>query len=325
MRAARPRSAAVGTPRLLACDLDGTLLDETGSLRTAVRDAVVAVRAAGVEVVLATGRSPWAVADTARALGLRGPQIVMNGGAFVSPVTCEVAWARRLGPELVAEALAFSRALGSAPLLGFLDGHAKVRGGGRDAEIPDFAAGPRLRQVDSLEALAGDGPIRVYVPTSPGEHARALAEAIDWFGGRASVVYSDQFGFEIMLPDTNKGAAVRRVAAAARIEREEVAAIGDGPNDREMLAYAGSSAALLPAPGSLPVKGAILAEATQVVSSSADDGALEALRLFFPELDLGPIRPRPLRPGRGPAVEARAARRPDHDDDPEPDLDLTAA
>jgi Cof subfamily protein (haloacid dehalogenase superfamily) len=325
MRAIRQRPADMYMPRLLACDLDGTLLDETGSLRPAVRNAIVAVRAAGVEVVLATGRSPWAVAEIARALGMRGPQIVMNGGAYVSPVTCEVVWARRLDPELVIEGLAFASGLGSSPLLGFLDGHARQRAEAGESETPDFAVGPRLRQVDSLQALAGDGPVRVYVPTSPREHGRAVAEAVDWFGGRASIVFSDRYGFEIMLPGTNKGEALRRIAAAMRIDREQVAAVGDGPNDREMLEYAGSSAALLPIPGSAPRKGPILAEATRVVPSSAHDGAVEAIRLFFPRLDLGPIRPLPLRPVRQPAAQVGATRPPDWDDDPEPDLDQPAA
>jgi hypothetical protein len=331
MMAIQPRSAAVRTPRLLACDLDGTLLDEAGILRPSVRSAIIAVKAAGIQVVLSTGRSPWAVTDIARQLGLRGPQIVMNGGAFVSPVTCEVGWARRLDRELVIDGLAFAGELGSSPLLGFLDGHVRqrIRPGRAGAEAadgtPDFALGPRLRHVESLESQAGDGPIRVYIPTSPNEHTRAVAEAVDWFGGRASVVYSDQFGFEIMAPGTNKGEALRRVAGSLRLGREHVAAMGDGPNDREMLAFAGHSAALLPVDGSAVVPGSILAEATRVVSSSAYDGALEALRFFFPDLGFEPVRPRPMRPGGIPLVQAGTARPPGWDDDPEPDLGLTAA
>jgi Cof subfamily protein (haloacid dehalogenase superfamily) len=311
-------------PRLLACDLDGTLLDETGALRPAVIAAIESVRAAGIHVVLATGRNPWAVADTAHALGLPGPQIVMNGGAFVSPVTSEVAWARRLEPELVLEAIAVARGLETAPLLGFLDSHARERAA-ETAARPDFATGPRFRHVDTIEALAGDGPIRVYLPTPPEMHARALAEARDRFGGRASIVYSDELGFEVMEPRTNKGEALRRVAAALGVDRSEVAAIGDGPNDREMLAFAGRSAALLPNSGAGYVGGSILSDGTQVVAPSARDGAVEAMRLFFPDLDLGPT-PRGLgRLGHPAAASLGAVTRFGRDDDPEPDLSRTAA
>ncbi len=310
-------------PRLLACDLDGTLLDETGTLRPAVIAAIATVRAAGINVVLATARNPWAVADIARDLSLTGPQILMNGGAFASPATGEVAWARSLESELVLDAIAFGRGLGTAPLLGFLDCHARERAAEGTAE-PDFAAGLRLRHVDTLEALAGDGPIRVYLPTAPAEHARSVAEATDRFGGRASIVFTDPAGFEIMQPATNKGEALRRVAAAMGIGPSDVAAIGDGPNDREMLAFAGRSAALLPNSDGAIVDRSILAEGTRVVSPSAREGAVEAMRLLFPDLDLGPIKPGSLRPGRAAAGDA-VARRPDVEGGSEPDLSQTAA
>ena len=310
-------------PRLLACDLDGTLLDETGVLRPAVISAIDAVRAAGIHVVLATGRNAWAVAETARALGLTGPQIVMNGGAYVSPVTGEVVWARRLEPKLALEAIALARDLETSPLLGFLDGHVRERAAEGTAETPDFAVGSRLQHVDSLDALAGHGPIRVYLPTPPELHARAMAEARDRFRDRAAIVYTDEFGFEIMQPGTNKGVALRQVAAALEIERDYVAAIGDGPNDREMLAFAGRSAALLPNSGSLPTGGSILAGATRVVSPSAHNGAVEAMRLFLPDLDLG-ANSSNLREIGDPAA-VRVARVLSPDRDPEPDLSRTAA
>lgn len=214
MMAVQPRSAAVRTPRLLACDIDGTLLDEAGLLRPSVRSAIIAVKAAGIQVVLSTGRSPWAVTDIARQLGLRGPQIVMNGGAFVSPVTCEVGWATRLDRELVIDGLAFAGGLGSSPLLGFLDGHARqrIRPGLAGAEAadgtPDFALGPRLRHADSLESLAGDGPIRIYIPTSPSQHARV--RDVSWLANRLAVLKGIA---------KRRGGSIHAIAALSNLER----------------------------------------------------------------------------------------------------------
>jgi Cof subfamily protein (haloacid dehalogenase superfamily) len=327
MTLAKPRALEVGAPRLVACDIDGTLLDPGGCLRPAVKAAIEAVRAAGVEVVLATGRSPWAVAETARTLGLDGPQIVMNGGACVSPVTGQLVWARRLAPELVADGLEFAAGSGASPLLGFLDGNVRRRAAGVRTDEPDFAGGSRLREVDSLVELADRGPVRLYVPTPPEEHARMLAEAAGWFGDRASIVHSDALGLEIMAPGTNKGRALRAVAATLGIDRRQVAAIGDGPNDREMLAYAGRSAALLPAPDSIPGGGLIPSGGTLIVPSSAHDGAVEALRFFFPRLKIGPGQETVAAPAarHRSVVELRRPGSSDWDDDPEPDLGLSAA
>jgi hydroxymethylpyrimidine pyrophosphatase-like HAD family hydrolase len=112
-----------------------------------------------------------------------------------------------------------------------------------------------------------------------------VADARDWFGERASIVFGDDSGFEVMSPRTNKGEALKAVADSMGLDRSQVAAMGDGPNDVEMLAYAGQSAALLPAPGAPPICGRLLREATVVLPSSAQDGAVEALRRFFPRLD----------------------------------------
>jgi 5-amino-6-(5-phospho-D-ribitylamino)uracil phosphatase len=263
-------------PKLLACDIDGTLLDPAGILRPAVRAAIDRIRAAGVTVVLATGRSPWATADVCRRLGLDGPQITMNGGTFGSPLTGELVWARRMSTEAVRDAVAFARRLDSVPLFCFLNRHAIEAPDGRPLEVPDFAVGPHLRTVRSVDAIAGHGPIRVYIPTGPARHRAALRAARDRLRPRASVVWSDTEGLEVLAPGTNKGEALRAVAESMGLGPAEVAAIGDGPNDLEMLRYAGRSAALLPAPP------AVRAAAGAVVSSSADDGALEALRRFFP-------------------------------------------
>ncbi len=240
------------------------------------------VRAAGVVVVIATGRSPWGARDICSDLGLTGPQITMNGGLFGAPVTGEIVWAHRLGPEEVREHLAFARLLGIRPLLSFTDGHVaesspdSIGAGG----IPDFAAGPTLRTVDSLDEVAGDGPIRIYLPTRPEMHSYAVAAARAQFAGRASIVCNDDAGLELLRPATNKGEALRAVAARLGVARHETAAVGDGPNDLEMLLWAGRSAAMRPAPRA--VKNA----ANLVVPSSSADGVLVALGRFFPGLTL---------------------------------------
>jgi hydroxymethylpyrimidine pyrophosphatase-like HAD family hydrolase len=267
-------------------------------------------------VVLATGRSTWGTASIAHELGLLGPHITMNGGTYGSPVTGELVWARRLTPDLVVDGLVFAREIGSRPLLCFLHRHAAERGPDGTTSVPDFAVGPRLRVVDSLVDLAGHGPIRLYLPVPAREHPRVVAQARKFFGERASIVWGDESGIEVMAPGTNKGEALRLVAASMDLDMDQVAAVGDGPNDREMLEYAGRSAAMLPQPGAARLTGLVIGEATQVVPSSSDDGVLEALRRFFPSISFGwAKRTRSL----------RIAARPDRDDDPEPDLDSTAA
>jgi hypothetical protein len=206
----------------------------------------------------------------------------MNGGVFGSVVTGEIIWAHRLGADEVREHVAFARLLGVQPLLSFLEGHvAETNSAGvGPGSIPGFAAGPTLRTVESLDEVAEDGPIRTYLPTRPEMHSYAVAAARAHLAGRASIVCNDDAGLELLRPSTNKGEALRAVADQLGIERRETAAIGDGPNDLEMLRWAGRSAAMRPAPP------AVKSAAKLVVPPSSADGVLVALGAFFPGLSL---------------------------------------
>ncbi len=115
---------APGRPLLVAIDIDGTLLDTQGLLRPVVRDAVRTVAASGVEVLLATGRSPWdGVAEIAADLGLDGPQITMQGALISDPATGSIRRLRALPPDVYLDAVAFARELQLDPIATLLDGH----------------------------------------------------------------------------------------------------------------------------------------------------------------------------------------------------------
>jgi Cof subfamily protein (haloacid dehalogenase superfamily) len=271
-----------GQPRLLAIDLDGTLLDPSGLVRPVVRDAIATVREAGVTVVLATGRSPMGAESVCLELGLTGPQISMNGAMFGSPITGEVEWARTLEPDEVRSHLDFARAWGLSPTLCLLDGFAAelAPGASLPTDLPHFVVQSKLRVEPSLDAVAGDAVIRTYFPTGPAIHTTVVRALQARFGATASIVWADNLGVELLRRGTNKGRALATVARSMGIARDETAAIGDGPNDLEMLRVAGVSAAMRNAPPNVGL------EATFVVPTSGEDGVVEALRRFYPDLPI---------------------------------------
>ena len=273
------RSSGERQPRLLAVDVDGTLLDPDGVLRPTVKAAIAAVRSAGVTVMLATARSHRGTRTIASELGLEGPQLTMNGALFGSPLTGRVEWARRLPENEFHEHLAFARQLGLAATACFAEGFAIEHSKTTDEpqRLPSFAS-LGLRRVVRLEDVATQGPIRTFLSTPSDSHSRTLRAARSHFGGRASVVWADREGLELMLPRTSKGHGLRTVALSMGLRRADVAAIGDGPNDLEMLAWAGRSAAMANAPAN------VRQVASLVVPSSADDGIVVALRRFFPDV-----------------------------------------
>lgn len=277
---AYPVPAERPQPRLLACDVDGTLLDERGVLRPAVRDAIALIRNAGVDVVLATGRSPWAgLAKLCDDLGLDGPQITMQGALIISPRTGEIVRARRLSAAVFRDHLSFARALELTPIVALADGHrAETLPANLGLFVPPLREGTHFELVDSFERIVNDGPIRTFLPTHPDRHRSVRMLASVWFGSRASIVWSDDSGIELLAPGASKGDALRYLAGLRGLGLESVAAVGDAPNDTEMLRVAGWSAAM----GSAPET--VQRAADLVVPPSSEEGILDAFRHFFPDL-----------------------------------------
>jgi hypothetical protein len=276
----RPAPARLPRPRLLACDIDGTILDEHGVLRSAVRDAIAIIVASGVEVVLATGRSPWAgITDLAARLGLAGPHITMQGALLSVPATGEIHRLRVLPPGVYLEAVRFGHELGIDPVVALLDGHRAERlPSGMELFVSPLAEGRDFHYVNDLSRLVDQRPIRVFLPTGPARHRAVRFAAEEQFGARASIVWSDTTGVEILAPGTHKGEAISWLAATRGLGLDEVAAVGDAPNDTQMLRIAGRSAAMASAPAD------VHAAADIVVPSSSETGVLDAFAWFFPDL-----------------------------------------
>jgi hydroxymethylpyrimidine pyrophosphatase-like HAD family hydrolase len=255
-----------------------------------VRDAVAAITESGVEVVLATGRSPWSgIAELSHRLGLAGPQITMQGALVSMPATGDVHRLRAIPTTLYRDAIRFADELGLDPIVGLLDGHRAERlPDGLELFATPLADGLRFQYVEDLERLGHERPfrerplrerpVRVFLPTGPERHGAVRRRALAHFAGRASIVWSDMTGIEILAPGTNKGDAVTWLAASRGIAPGEVAAVGDAANDMEMLQWAGRSAAMGTAPGE------VRRCADLVVPPSGELGVLDAFAWFFPDL-----------------------------------------
>lgn len=268
-------------PRLVAIDLDGTLLDRHGRVPERSRAAVRALGSAGVRVVLATGRSRWSAAPVAEQLGLSGPHVLMQGGLVADTAEGTRVWSAPQERQAVLEQLAFAREHDLEPILGYEHGYRAERltPDLRALAWPMYAEGARMELVPSLETTAGDGVIRTFLFTSPGRHAEVRRAARERFGDRLSITWGDDFGIEFLAPGVSKGAALRMLAASVGLRMPEVAAIGDGRNDLEMLAEAGHSAAMETASPE------VRAAADLVVPSSAEEGVVVALLAWFPWLE----------------------------------------
>jgi hydroxymethylpyrimidine pyrophosphatase-like HAD family hydrolase len=258
----------MGEIRLVASDLDGTMLrpDETVSERT--RDAIEAAQRAGITVVLVTGRPPRNLAPIAARVGLGGVAICANGavvwdldaGAMVdtSPLAAEAAAAlirglRRAIPGVLF-AVELERGLGREP--GWSDG--------------SLLPAPESLEADALELVTGPVvKLLLRHPTLPfPEVARRARQAV---GEDAVVTWAGTRVVEISAAGVTKAWALERLCARLGVRREEVVAIGDMENDLAMLAWAGHAVAVANAQQN------VLDAADEVTASNLDDGVAQVL------------------------------------------------
>ncbi|HET8983133.1 MAG TPA: HAD hydrolase family protein [Pedococcus sp.] len=258
------------TERLIALDLDGTTITHAGVLRPAVREAVQAVAATGMHIVVATGRSIVATTPILDALGLTTGYVVCSNGAvtlaldpdepqgyqILETVTFDPAPALALLRDSWPDAVIAVEELG----VGF-----KV-----SAPFPDGELDGELRVV-SWDELVADPVTRVTFrsPTGTSEDFEELAERI----GLHEVNYNIGFTawMDINPEGVSKGSALELLRRRLEVEPMHTVAVGDQRNDLEMLQWAARGVAM----GNAPEE--VKAVADEVTGHVDDDGLVPVL------------------------------------------------
>jgi 5-amino-6-(5-phospho-D-ribitylamino)uracil phosphatase len=250
--------------RLLALDVDGTLLDSAGALRPATASAIACAAAAGIRPVLCTGRRYRRARPIAEQLGIDAP-IVCNSGSLVKePFENRTLWRADFDAGLLAEILAIFRMF-DQPILSFSD----ERGDGLDFYVEQHATGRPLFDdyVDQNRSHAAvipgwtDRPLDMvhFHLCAIGARPEMLdfeKEILARFGGRIRtfVQRSPQYAgtmCELLRNDASKWSAVLHVAELWGVPPEEICAVGDDMNDIPMILGAGLGVAMGHAPTSV--------------------------------------------------------------------------
>lgn len=259
-------------PRLIATDLDGTLLGRDGALSPRTVAALRSCVEAGVDVVFVTGRPPRTVAALAAAAGAGVTVICSNGTLIADPATGDVTVAYEFEPADARQVVEQLRPVlpdaGFALESGYELWHdeafrpGKVGGGARSYLVHPF---------DGVWAQAGRiVKVLARSPTLTADQIAAAAAAA--LRVPVEVSHSGANGLvEIAPGGATKGAALARLCAARGIGAREVVAFGDMPNDLPMLRWAGVSYAVANAHPD------VLAAATRKAGAHDRDGVAAVL------------------------------------------------
>lgn len=256
---------------MVATDLDGTIVhpDDSVSVRT-----VAALRAcvdAGVQVVYVTGRPPRWLANVVQQTGHHGTVLCGNGAIVYDLDADRVLSARTVPVPVVLEAASrLRRALPHAAfavetLLGF-------------RREPSYVARWDVGQesvVGPLEALLADDPgvVKVLCRNESSAADGMLALARPLLRGIASPTHSNPSDclLEVSAPGVDKGSALAELAASRGVDRADVVAFGDMPNDLTMLRWAGRGYAVSGGHAE------VLAAAAHTAPSLGEDGVAQVL------------------------------------------------
>ena len=273
--------------RILALDVDGTLLDSAGRLRPSTAAAITRANDAGIRPVLCTGRRYRRARPVAEQLGLDAP-LVCNSGAIVKdPRDHRTLWRADFDDDVLSTVLGVFRARGE-PVVSFADrtpdehdflvehettgrplfddylgqnhGHAAVEPG-----WPEVFA--------SVHALDGFGRGHFHLcAIGPRPEMLAFESAVlDRLAGRVQTFVQKSPNYigtmcEVLRHDASKWAAILHLAELWGIAPGEVVAVGDDMNDLPMIEGAGLGVAMGHAPE------AVLQAADHVTGDHDNDG-----------------------------------------------------
>lgn len=269
----------VDRPRLVASDLDGTILRQDGTVSSRTAAALARVERAGARLLFLTGRPPRHTAEVLVPIGYRGTVICANGALVYDLGRATVVGQHLIPAPVLAEAA--GRLRRAIPGIGICVEYAESMA--RDAVFQPSGwdgSEPSPPQEDA-QLLARDAAklLGRHPELSADELLALAAPAI---GDIVTVCHSNGPRLiEAMAAGVSKGSALASVAGRFGIAARDVVAFGDMVNDLPMLAWAGTSYGVANAHPD------VLAVVDQVIASNDEDGVAAAIEGLFPD-------PRPL-------------------------------
>jgi Cof subfamily protein (haloacid dehalogenase superfamily) len=261
--------------RLIALDLDGTLMGSDLAIPPRTRAAIEAAIARGVLVTIATGRMYRSTVPYATALGIRAPIICYQGG-YVREMPGpggqpgRLLYHRPMVAKVAREAITWAWAHGLEPHVN-IDDRLIAQAGNATIAAYIRRAGVAGELVPDLVRAVVGRPTKVLAVAPDPRPRLLLDEARAAFGSRAYCTVSHRDYLEWNASGVHKGRALRWLARRLEIPLGNVMAIGDQLNDAEMLAAVGHSVAM----GESPV--AANGVARHVAATLAEDGAAVAI------------------------------------------------
>ena len=266
-----------GPPRLVATDLDGTIVRSDGTISDRTRAAIERIEQAGALFVMVTGRPPRWMAPVADATGHRGLAVCANGALVYDLHTERVVRSSLIDAEAAAEVVAALRrdvpgitfGVEKPPTDGLPGGFSR-----EDVYVPRWDVAEV--QVESVEQMIANGAVKLLARHEEMGSDELLAAARSSVGALVETTHSSADGLlEISAGGISKASGLAALADEWDVDASAVVAFGDMPNDLPMLTWAGLGIAVANAHPD------VLAAADEVTARNDDDGVAQVLERWF--------------------------------------------
>jgi len=227
--------------RMIALDVDGTLLNDAHELTPRVKQAVRDAAESGAEIVICTGRGSTSALAVLDELGLQGTMITHNGASVVDSETREILHDTAISHERALRYIGFFKERGiHFDLNTAFDLFVEEMSGEAEAMYEHLLARPIRR------SFAGDLPeplVKMSVFAKKSVLDDVEREWESWTH-ELQVIRSGDFFIDVQHPLASKGKALEWLAGQRKIPRESILAMGNYHNDTEMLEFAGWGVAM---------------------------------------------------------------------------------
>lgn len=260
--------------RMLAVDLDGTLLGPEHQVTETVRHALNRAREKGVKVVIATGRMFQSAVHVARELGIDVPLITYNGALIQCALSQRVYCHRVVDKEEIKRIV---RRMKEHPVEAFiyLDDELYVEQETERAKRYGQLTKVKVNVVGDLEGFLQKDPTMLLIMGE--EHClnEIRGQLQEEYGDKFYITKSFPTFLEIMHPNVSKAEGIKILANQFGIRQQEIIAIGDNYNDLEMINFAGLGVAVRNAPEQ------VREQADYVTEKPYGDGVVEVIEKFI--------------------------------------------
>lgn len=261
--------------KLVAVDLDDTLLDSGLQIAPSCLEAIRQVQKLGIKVTLATGRMYRSALPYARQIKADLPLITYQGALVKSSYSEEILYCRPVPEELAIQVMQYFKQA-KVHFHTYLQDQLCLESLTEEGLAYANLAGVEPQLVsDLIEAVRQEQPLKIMAIT---DNERALLdmelELKSRYSKLLNITRSKPYFLEVMDQSANKGDALEVTARHFGIDRKEVLAVGDSYNDLAMIEWAGIGVAMGNA------RDVVKDAADYVTSSNEEDGVAEALHRF---------------------------------------------